>query len=84
MESHRLVLAGLSALSALVITTPAEAATLQYWWFDAEANQLRILLPTRECSPGLKCCSTPPALWVEICPILAWAAAAGSRTWAAL
>ena len=40
MESHRLVLAGLSALSALVITTPAEAATLQYWWFDAEANQL--------------------------------------------
>jgi N-acetylmuramoyl-L-alanine amidase len=40
MESHRLVLAGLSALSAVVIATPAEAATLQYWWFDAEANQL--------------------------------------------
>jgi N-acetylmuramoyl-L-alanine amidase len=40
MESHRLVLAGLSALSAVVITAPAEAATLQYWWFDAETNQL--------------------------------------------
>ena len=40
MESQRLILAGLGALSAVVVTTPAEAATLQYWWFDAEANQL--------------------------------------------
>jgi N-acetylmuramoyl-L-alanine amidase len=40
MESKRLVPAGLGALSALVIVAPAEASTLQYWWFDAEANQL--------------------------------------------
>ena len=40
MESQRLVLAGLGALSALVMTAPAEAATLQYWWFDTESNQL--------------------------------------------
>lgn len=40
MESQRLVLAGLATLSALVITRPAEATTLQYWWFDAQANQL--------------------------------------------
>ena len=40
MESQRLVLAGLSALSALVISAPVQAATLQYWWFDAEANRL--------------------------------------------
>mgnify|MGYP006292131623 FL=1 len=40
MESQRLVLAGLSTLSAVVVTLPAEAATLQYWWFNAETNQL--------------------------------------------
>ncbi len=40
MESQRLALAGLSALGALIITAPAQASTLQYWWFDAEANQL--------------------------------------------
>ena len=27
-------------LGALVVVAPAQAATLQYWWFDAEKNQL--------------------------------------------
>jgi N-acetylmuramoyl-L-alanine amidase len=40
MESQRLVLAGLGALSTVVMAAPVQAATLQYWWFDAAANQL--------------------------------------------
>ncbi|MBD2259603.1 N-acetylmuramoyl-L-alanine amidase [Pseudanabaena sp. FACHB-2040] len=40
MHSHWLIPGTLSALSALVITLPAEAAQLQSWWFDAQNNRL--------------------------------------------
>jgi N-acetylmuramoyl-L-alanine amidase len=40
MESHWLASGVLGTLSAVVIAAPARAATLQYWWFDAQANQL--------------------------------------------
>lgn len=30
----------LATLGALVVAAPARAATLQYWWFDAQTNQL--------------------------------------------
>lgn len=43
LRSHWLIpgaLGSFSALSALVITLPAEAAQLQSWWFDAQNNRL--------------------------------------------
>lgn len=40
MHSHWLIPGTLSALSALVITLPAQAAQLQSWWFDTRTNQL--------------------------------------------
>jgi N-acetylmuramoyl-L-alanine amidase len=40
LHSHWLIPGALSALSALVITLPAEAAQLQSWWFDAQNNRL--------------------------------------------
>ncbi|MBD2234366.1 N-acetylmuramoyl-L-alanine amidase [Phormidium tenue] len=30
----------LATLGALVVAAPVQAATLQYWWFDAQTNQL--------------------------------------------
>ncbi|MBW4483659.1 MAG: N-acetylmuramoyl-L-alanine amidase [Tildeniella torsiva UHER 1998/13D] len=44
MESRWLTLGftsgALATLGALVVAAPARAATLQYWWFDAQTNQL--------------------------------------------
>ena len=40
MVSHWTTSGTLGALGALVIVAPAQAATLQYWWFDVQANQL--------------------------------------------
>lgn len=40
MRSHWLVSGSIGALSALVMTAPARAATLQTWWFDSQRNQL--------------------------------------------
>ena len=40
MVSHWIASGSLGALGALVIMAPAQAATLQYWWFDTRANQL--------------------------------------------
>ncbi|MEB3290093.1 MAG: N-acetylmuramoyl-L-alanine amidase [Leptolyngbya sp.] len=40
MVSHWIASGSLGALGAIVITAPAQAATLQYWWFDTRANQL--------------------------------------------
>ncbi|NJL47998.1 MAG: AMIN domain-containing protein [Leptolyngbyaceae cyanobacterium SM2_5_2] len=40
MESHWLASGVLGTLSAIVIAAPVRAATLQYWWFDAQTNQL--------------------------------------------
>jgi N-acetylmuramoyl-L-alanine amidase len=40
MGSRWLVSGTLGTLSALVMVAPARAATLQYWWFDAQTNQL--------------------------------------------
>ncbi|HEY9880353.1 MAG TPA: N-acetylmuramoyl-L-alanine amidase [Leptolyngbyaceae cyanobacterium] len=40
MHSQWLIPGTLSALSALVITLPAQAAQLQSWWFDTRTNQL--------------------------------------------
>jgi N-acetylmuramoyl-L-alanine amidase len=40
MVSHWITSGTLGALGALVIVAPAQAATLQYWWFDVQANQL--------------------------------------------
>ncbi|QQE63417.1 N-acetylmuramoyl-L-alanine amidase [Leptolyngbya sp. BL0902] len=40
MVSRWLVSGTLGAVAALVVVAPAQAATLQYWWFDAQSNQL--------------------------------------------
>ncbi len=44
MESRWLTLGltsgALATLGALVVAAPVQAATLQYWWFDAQTNQL--------------------------------------------
>ncbi|HZG41102.1 MAG TPA: N-acetylmuramoyl-L-alanine amidase [Nodosilinea sp.] len=41
MESKWLTLGFTSGvIAALVVAAPARAATLQYWWFDAQTNQL--------------------------------------------
>lgn len=40
MESRWLISGCLGAVSAVIVAAPARAATLQYWWFDAQTNQL--------------------------------------------
>lgn len=46
MRPSWLIPGALGALSALVVTVPAEAARLQSWWFDVDSNRLTFMTDT--------------------------------------
>ncbi len=64
MRLHRL-LPGLSLLGALLLALPAEAARLQFWRFDTDANQLTFTTDDRV-QPTAQLLSNPARLVVDL------------------
>ncbi|NMF83928.1 N-acetylmuramoyl-L-alanine amidase [Nodosilinea sp. P-1105] len=65
MESRWLIAGALAPISALVITVPVRAATLQSWWFDAEANQL-VFTTDSGVQPTAQMLSNPTRIVVDL------------------
>ncbi|MEA5448832.1 N-acetylmuramoyl-L-alanine amidase [Leptolyngbya sp. CCNP1308] len=69
MESRWLTLGftsgALATLSALVVAAPARAATLQYWWFDAQTNQL-VFTTDSQVQPRAQLLANPTRIVVDL------------------
>ena len=65
MESKWLASGALATLGALVMVAPARAATLQYWWFDAQANQL-VFTADSEVQPQAQLLVNPTRIVVDL------------------
>ncbi|MGB3201391.1 MAG: AMIN domain-containing protein, partial [Nodosilinea sp.] len=56
---------GLAILGALVVAAPARAATLQYWWFDAQTNQL-VFTTDGEVAPQAQLVLNPTRIVIDL------------------
>lgn len=65
MVSRWLVSGTLGAVGALVIVAPAQAATLQYWRFDAQTNQL-MFTTDRDVQPTAQMLANPTRVVVDL------------------
>lgn len=65
MASCWLVSGTLGTLGALVVVAPAQAATLQYWWFDAQANQL-VFTTSGDVQPVAQMLMNPTRIVVDL------------------
>ncbi|MBD2426533.1 N-acetylmuramoyl-L-alanine amidase [Phormidium sp. FACHB-1136] len=65
MVSSWLISGTLGTLGALVVVAPAQAATLQYWWFDAERNQL-VFTTDGNVQPTAQMLSNPTRIVVDL------------------
>lgn len=65
MESKWLTSGMLATLGTLVVVAPARAATLQYWWFDAQTNQL-VLTTDSEVQPRAQLLVNPTRIVVDL------------------
>ncbi|MBE9139278.1 N-acetylmuramoyl-L-alanine amidase [Nodosilinea sp. LEGE 07088] len=65
MESKWLTSGMLATLGTLVIVAPARAATLQYWWFDAQTNQL-VLTTDSEVQPRAQLLVNPTRIVIDL------------------
>lgn len=65
MASYWLASGTLGALGALVMVAPAQAATLQYWRFDAQANQL-VFSTDRDVQPTAQMLANPTRIVVDL------------------
>lgn len=69
MESRWLTLGltsgALATLGALVVAAPVQAATLQYWWFDAQTNQL-VFTTDSEIQPRAQLLVNPTRIVVDL------------------
>ncbi|MGG6239479.1 N-acetylmuramoyl-L-alanine amidase [Nodosilinea sp. AN01ver1] len=55
----------LATLGALVVAAPARAATLQYWWFDAQTNQL-VFTTDGEVQPQAQLLVNPTRIVIDL------------------
>ncbi|MBE9113615.1 AMIN domain-containing protein, partial [Nodosilinea sp. LEGE 07298] len=55
----------LAALGALVVAAPVRAATLQYWWFDAQTNQL-VFTTDGEVQPQAQLLVNPTRIVIDL------------------
>lgn len=65
MVSSWFVSGTLGALGALVMVAPAQAATLQYWRFDAQTNQL-LFTTDRDVQPTAQMLANPTRIVVDL------------------
>ncbi len=65
MVSRWLVSGTLGTVAALVVVAPAQAATLQYWRFDAQTNQL-VFTTDRDVQPTAQMLTNPTRIVVDL------------------
>jgi N-acetylmuramoyl-L-alanine amidase len=65
MASYWLASGTLGAVAALVVVAPAQAATLQYWRFDAQTNQLTFTTD-RDVQPTAQMLTNPTRIVVDL------------------
>ncbi|HIK46065.1 MAG TPA: AMIN domain-containing protein, partial [Leptolyngbyaceae cyanobacterium M65_K2018_010] len=65
MESSWLASGVLGTLGTLLLVAPARAATLQYWWFDAQNNQL-VFTTDSEVQPRAQMLLNPTRVVIDL------------------